>query len=128
MEKRVTSFGYAGKTPEQLLYHVRSSDSVVVDCRLKPFSMNRSWSKKALAEFFRERYVWVEELGNLNYKGSYGTGIKLKNAELGISKVMKLLEEKEVILMCMCSLFEKCHVKRIVDMLEVSHDIPHQRL
>ena len=127
MEKRILSYGYQGTSPDDLAQYVDALNAVVFDCRISPYSFDRNWSKKNLDDTLGSRYVWIRALGNLNYKEP-GSGIKLRDAATGVRLILKALERKEVILICMCRSITNCHLKRIVDILEVDHKIPHTRL
>lgn len=112
---------------------VEELDAVLVDVRLKAYSRKSNWTMKALQTRFGERYVWMGELGNQNYKGDRGKGVILANPGKGVAKVLALLEKQPVILMCGCGNLRICHrldvAKLIVEETgcEVQHLWPPQK-
>lgn len=103
--------GYTGSTPEKLLAAAERLKALIVDVRLMPYSKwAPHWNKKALIETWGDRYVHVEALGNLNYKGDMGEGvIVLKDAETGTTHLARLLADQPAIILCACKDHHKCH-------------------
>jgi uncharacterized protein (DUF488 family) len=72
----VYSFGYHGQKLDSFVARVRELGAVVVDTRLKPVSRDSSWNKSRLLAALPAAYRWIEDLGNLNYKGNGPTAYK----------------------------------------------------
>lgn len=107
MTPTILSFGYQGQRLPDLVAYVATSHAVVADVRLKPFSRHPDWRRGVLARYLGDHYVWIEALGNLNYKG--GGPVVLKDAEEGLATVRRLLHRHRVILMCACADAAICH-------------------
>jgi uncharacterized protein (DUF488 family) len=117
---KVLTFGYQGRRPQELLALADAEGAVVVDVRIKPWSRLPGWSQKALQELLGERYVWVRELGNQDYKG---TGVRLVDEEAGLAKVREMLESRPVILLCFESDETRCHRRHVRRRLEVLRSV-----
>ena len=74
-----------------------------------PYSRQPGWSKKSLQNLFGSAYRHIPQLGNLNYKGEYGEGIRIADMESGLKVVLDLLRQQPVVLMCVCRNFHACH-------------------
>jgi uncharacterized protein (DUF488 family) len=102
----VFTVGYqAGWTPERLQKAIDFIKATVVDVRLKPWSQDERWRLAALDQALT-RYVHVEELGNVNYRGG---SIRLKQSVVGLARVKRIIERGPVILLCACWNQETCH-------------------
>jgi uncharacterized protein (DUF488 family) len=101
------SFGYQGHTVGQLTARAEALNAVVADVRLKPFSRDPSWRRGPLERVLGTRYVWIEALGNLHYKGD--GPIVLKDPAAGYARLRALLATQPIILMCMCGTPTHCH-------------------
>ena len=96
---------------------ITKSKVLLIDTRKVPYSTwSKDWNKDALERKYGERYHWAGEfLGNINYKGG---PIKLANPALGIKGlIMYLAEGYDLILLCQCRDYSKCHRSVIVDLL-----------
>lgn len=111
--KTVYTFGYQGQQPYQLLQALERMGAVLFDIRYSARSRIHCWNGDVLAKTFGERYRYVPELGNINYRGG---PIQIANLEKGIEKV--LLEERPVVLMCVCSDYGTCHRRVVAEALQ----------
>jgi uncharacterized protein (DUF488 family) len=102
----VYSFGYQGQAVEPFARRVVELGATVIDTRLKPYSRNPTWNKSRLQAVLGDRYVWVEALGNLNYKG--GPTV-IKDLEHGLANVRTRLAAGPVVLICVCADVTDCH-------------------
>lgn len=129
-EFNLFTFGYQDKRPEYLLDFQQRLKAIIVDIRLHAFCKPEPrFSKRGLMQQYGDQYIHLPALGNLNYKGEYGSGFVIKDIDEGIPVVLEYLKTQNVILMCMCSSEKECHRTRIVDILEVKHSVPlHKRL
>jgi uncharacterized protein (DUF488 family) len=116
--KKAYHFGYQGHKPEALLAAVEEIGAILCDLRYAPFSRQPGWSKKSLSALLGKSYLHVPELGNINYKGEYGEGIRIADLEAGSKIVIDLLGQRPIVLMCVCRKFETCHRSYVVAELE----------
>lgn len=98
------TFGYSGVCPEWLQKTLLKIDGTLADIRLNPYSRNHEWNLAPLTKRFQERYVWIKDLGNINYKGG---PILLRNPEKGFETLLSL--PRPVVLMCVCWNSHTCH-------------------
>jgi hypothetical protein len=92
------------------------SKTILIDTRIKPYSWNERWRKEELERVYGEKYHWAGRyLGNK----ALGTGnIEIADPEKGIAGLVKYLSEGyNLILLCQCKEFTKCHTSTIVDLL-----------
>lgn len=102
---------------------------LLIDTRLKPQSWNDQWKREALQEKYGERYRWAGKyLGNIGYQDGY---IEIADIDTGIRGLVRYLHEgHDLILLCQCKEYDKCHVSHIVRYLrempdvEVVRDVP----
>ena len=103
----VYGFGYRGRTIEELVGHVEQLGAVVVDVRYAPFVRDPNWSRNGLVRRLRHRYVWVQALGNKNYKSG---PISLMDEALGLRTLGSITANgTPVILLCACADPQSCH-------------------
>lgn len=115
------SAGYGNLHLDAFCAFVERERLVVADVRLRPYSnRNPIWNQKALQARLGDRYVWIDELGNLNYKGG---PIVLKDEQEGLRRLRAFLEVHSVVLLCVCSDPTICHrtviVQRLAGEIEV---------
>lgn len=101
------SCGYQGHQVEALRQQAERLDAIVADVRLKPFSRDPAWRRGPLERVLGARYVWIEALGNLNYRGP--GPVLLKDAEAGLAVLREFLSQRPVILLCVCASPVACH-------------------
>lgn len=112
----VYSVGYSGFPHDALLDLIRARNLLLIDVRLKPASrFQPHWNRNALAAALPERYGWLPELGNLNYKGD--GPVRLQDERTGLVKLRQLLESRDIALLCACSDPATCHRTFISDIL-----------
>lgn len=122
--RTVFTLGYRQKTATMTLQQLVEWHVIIVDIRLKPYSRwARQYNKNAMIETYGERYIHIEELGNLhwNIPGS----IKLKDADEGIAELIEVLKDGDVVLLCACREWDKgCHRTEVAKLLlEQQHDL-----
>lgn len=100
--------GYTGLKPEELAKAIEHYDAVLVDVRISPYSRNPMWSGINLSRRFVERYVHIRALGNVNYRNPE-LGIKLVDPDDGCFRLVQLLKQRSVILLCACPDYHTCH-------------------
>lgn len=90
---------------------------IMIDTRLKSWSQKPAWRAEALRATYDERYHWAgQHLGNLNYKN--GGPIRLADPEAGLRGLRHWLQHgSDLLLLCGCAVYERCHLKTIVEAL-----------
>lgn len=91
-------------------------DAVIVDIRYRAFSRAPMWRPAAMREAWGWRYVYMQSLGNVNYRGGL---VEFANLEQGLRAVRSIILGSEpitpgvggrsVILMCGCEDVNHCH-------------------
>lgn len=115
---KVYHLGYAVPGAEQTLETLMQDAGVhLIDTRYKPYSRIPGWVGSVLGEKYGARYHWAGAyLGNLHYKGG---PILLANTDVGIRGLCTYLSEgKDLILLCGCKDYERCHRKVIIELLQ----------
>jgi len=110
---KAMTFGYTGKKIEHLQEAVAKTGATVMDCRFSPRSRNKAWGQSNLIMKLKDQYVWCQEFGNLNYKGG---PTKLKDPAKGIERALAF--NSNIILLCMCADFNRCHTKEVLEILK----------
>lgn len=123
MANHVYPLGYstpgAGDRIDQLL---STPKTLLIDTRLKPYSWNEEYRKEQLEQKYGERYKWAGQyLGN----AALGTGrIEIADIDTGIRGLVRYLHEgHDLILLCQCKEYDKCHVSHIVRHLREMPDV-----
>lgn len=111
----IYTFGYLGRTPEELARAAHEHDAVVVDTRYNPTSRLAVWRQGALTRLLGADYLVVRDLGNVNYR--VGTPIVIAAPEQGLPIVEALLADQPVILLCACRDGATCHRTVVAQML-----------
>jgi uncharacterized protein (DUF488 family) len=124
MISKIFTIGYTSTTPEELITIVDELGLRLVDIRISPYSQDYKWRQKSLEQYFGDKYLYIKEFGNENYKiGS----IKVKDPVTGLAKIQNVIEKQPVLLMCACYLHEKCHRSVVANIvaerfnLEIEH-------
>lgn len=100
------SAGYSRLKFDEFCDAVERERLVVADVRLKPVSRQFIWNKNSLAKRLGAGYTWIPELGNLNYKGG---PIQLQAESIGLAKLLALLVDQSVVMICVCADPRICH-------------------
>ena len=105
---KIYTFGYQGQQVAALAAEVERVQGVVVDVRYSPYSRNQQWAKKRLQVSFPDRYIHLQELGNLHYKAN--KPIKIADMVTGAAKVGAIVAAGFApILLCVCKDVRHCH-------------------
>lgn len=111
---KIFTIGYTSTTPEALMLLVDELGVKLVDIRISPYSQDYRWRQKSLLAYFGDKYFYIQEFGNENYKlGS----IKVKDPLTGIAKIENIINKQPILLMCACYLHEKCHRNVVANIL-----------
>tara|TARA_R110000824_G_scaffold18243_11_gene72643 strand:+ start:51 stop:476 length:426 start_codon:yes stop_codon:yes gene_type:complete len=107
MSYTVYTFGYSGKTIQQLDLEVERLGAVVIDVRIQPYG-NPVFNRSELQQRYGPKYVWIREFGNKNYKT--GGPTEFVDVELGARKLGSIMADgTPVILLCVCENQWVCH-------------------
>lgn len=108
------SIGYLNPDTLDLLQEQVSQGAIILDIRRIAGSRYRpQFSAKRLRERFGEAYLRAPELGNINYNQP-GAPIILLNPTQGIPRLLDLLEQTDICLLCKCQQFATCHSALVV--------------
>jgi hypothetical protein len=115
---KVYPYGYAAHEAQIAQLMHEQSRLIMIDTRLKPWSNKPAWRAEALKAAYGERYRWAGQyLGNLNYKNS--GPIRLADPAAGLRGLRHWLQhDYDLLLLCGCAVYERCHLKTIVEALQ----------
>jgi uncharacterized protein (DUF488 family) len=120
----IYTIGYSGWKIEDVEAVLARLDAILVDVRMVPRSRwAPAWNSAVLAKRLGERYVWLREFGNKNYKGTFEQ-IEIADFTTGLKRLHELSGlpfegAKNVILMCGCRDVNICHRKVLAERLAV---------
>jgi uncharacterized protein (DUF488 family) len=115
MSGRLYTVGYATWTLDALTRQIEELNALLLDIRYSPFSRQPQWRKRNLVAHFGERYVHVQALGNVNYKGGQ---MLISDYDAGKRLVQSFLAASNAILMCACARVAQCHRLYVATRLE----------
>ena len=124
----ISTIGYQkwAQDPDGLI-RVLSQFDLVVDVRLKPWSrMMPRFSMPSLKKHLGERYEWMPEFGNLDYRSA--DQVRLANFPLGKEKLaVRLAQGQTVVLLCGCANIGTCHRRLVAERLaaELGGEVQH---
>ena len=115
------TMGYTGYSVAQIKKLAEELDAVVFDIRFRPYGRNFAFNKSRFIESLQERYEYIGELGNINYKLEM-KDTRFVDLEAGIAKIVA--SEKPVIIMCTCKDYYNCHRSLVARRLrEMGHEV-----
>lgn len=114
----IYTLGYSGWKAEDVAAAAKKLDAVVADVRMVPRSRFQPvWNSAALSARLGQRYAWLKELGNRNYKGTFEQ-IEIADFPAGEERLRELTAGgKSVILLCACKDVNVCHRKVLAERL-----------
>lgn len=113
---KIHTLGYSGWKTEDIKALVERVNGVLVDVRIVARSRNVHFNSGTLASVFGDRYRWLREFGNRNYKTN--GPIDLVDFDDGAAKLQPLIDAGQtVILMCGCADVNVCHRKHVAQRL-----------
>jgi hypothetical protein len=121
----IYTLGYSGWKIEDVGAVLDRLDAILVDVRMVPRSRwAPAWNASALAARFGDRYLWLREFGNVNYKGTFEQ-IEIADFPTGISVLSNRTGQpfegaKNIILLCGCRDVNVCHRKVLAERLAES--------
>jgi uncharacterized protein (DUF488 family) len=115
VKNRIYTAGYYGRDINEFKATVEGLNAVVVDIRLVPQSrFTPQWRQKNLQTLFGENYLHIKELGNKGFKEKR---IEIADPEAGFDILLQI--KRDMILLCACKDYEKCHRKVIAEELKM---------
>jgi uncharacterized protein (DUF488 family) len=115
VKNKIYTAGYYGRDLDEFQATVEGLKAVVVDIRLVPQSrFTPQWRQKNLQAVFGENYLHVKELGNKGFKEKR---IEIADLETGLEVVTQI--KRNIVLLCACKDYEKCHRKVIAEELRI---------
>jgi uncharacterized protein (DUF488 family) len=125
--ERVYTFGYAPARPAALRGHVAALSAVVVDVRLRPWSLHPAWREDAPRRGLPPgRYLHEPGFGDLNRRP--GGPVRLADPEAAFGRVGLVLVAAPVILLCACADPRRCHRTAVARLLEARLGLPFVHL
>lgn len=118
---KIISFGYSIPSSQSVLDRLMADENTyLVDIRYSVRSLNKpEWSAELLKARYGKRYLWIKDLGNVNYF-NHGP-IQIAHPEIGIPRLVKGVEQGyTLILLCTCARYEVCHRKVVIELLRQS--------
>lgn len=113
----IYTLGYSGWTLDQVAAKVEELNAVLVDVRFVPRSRIPAWNSGVLSRRFGDRYIWLKELGNRNYKGTFDQ-IEIVDFPAGAAKLQNVTATgRNIILLCGCPDVDGCHRKVLAEQL-----------
>jgi uncharacterized protein (DUF488 family) len=99
----IYTLGYSGRKIEDVEAVLGRLNAILVDVRMVPRSRWAPlWNAAALHDRLGDRYVWLKEFGNRNYKGTFEQ-IEIADFPTGEKRLREIAAPgKAVVLMCGC--------------------------
>jgi hypothetical protein len=102
----ICTLGYSGWKIEDVEAVLDRLDAILVDVRMVPRTRWAPlWNSSALHVRLGDRYAWLREFGNRNYKGTFEQ-IEIADFPAGEKRLRELLAKdatgKAVVLLCGC--------------------------
>ena len=113
---KIYTLGYSGWSVEAIKTFLESVNGVAVDVRMVPRSRVAAFNGTAFSRLLGERYYWLSDFGNVNYKN--GGPITIANFDKGVERLGPLKKAgKAVVLLCGCPDVTVCHRKILAERL-----------
>lgn len=115
---KLIAFGYGGRTSVGRLQKIQQAyNAIIVDTRWQAHSRNE-FDQDNLRKLCGTNYKHAKSLGNINYQAGVTKDIVLADPAKGIPVLAKLLQQHNIILMCVCrKLAFGCHRNEIIRLL-----------
>ena len=112
---KIYTLGYSGWSVEAIKTFLESVNGVAVDVRMVPRSRVAAFNPPQ-ADLLGERYYWLSDFGNVNYKSN--GPIAIADFDKGVERLGPLRTAgKAVVLMCGCPDINTCHRKVLAERL-----------
>ena len=118
---KIYTLGYSGWSVEAIKTFLESVNGVAVDVRMVPRSRVAAFNGTAFSRLLGERYYWLSDFGNVNYKSN--GPIQIVNFDQGAGRLGILRDAgKAVVLLCGCADINVCHRKILAERLAEQWD------
>ena len=120
----IYTLGYSGWKIEDVEAVLDRLDAILVDVRMVPRTRWAPlWNGSALHTRLGDRYVWLKQFGNRNYKGTFEqieiadfpAGERRLRELIGCGPAPSAVEGKAVVLLCGCRDVNVCHRKVVAE-------------
>ncbi len=113
---KLYTLGYSGWNVEAITTFLESVNGVAVDVRMAPRSRVAAFNGTAFSRLLGERYYWLADFGNINYKSN--GPIAIANFDKGVERLAPLRTAgRAIVLMCGCPDVNVCHRKILAERL-----------
>jgi uncharacterized protein (DUF488 family) len=114
----IYTLGYSGWKIEDVEAVMERFAAILVDVRMVPRTRwQPQWNAAVLHARLGERYVWLREFGNRNYKGTFAE-IEIADFPAGEKRLREIITPgRAVVLLCGCRDVAVCHRKVVAEML-----------
>jgi len=116
----IYTLGYSGWKIEEIQAQLDRLGAVLVDVRMVPRSRAPIWNGSTFRKRLGDRYIWLKEFGNRNYKGTFEQ-IEIADFPAGETRLRKFLAKdavfKAIVLLCGCKDVNICHRKVLAQRL-----------
>jgi uncharacterized protein (DUF488 family) len=104
----------------QLEQYMRDEHTLLIDIRYSPRSRwHPQWTKNALTTRYGTRYLWDQRLGNLNYRHpEQDIQLAAGHQQAAQEAAAMLRDGKSLVLLCACKDYERCHRKRVRELIQ----------
>ncbi len=117
MNNTIYTLGYSGWKIEDVEAVVKHLDAILVDVRMVPRSRSAVWNGSTLHNRLGDRYVWLKQFGNRNYRGTVEQ-IEIADFPAGAVRLQAIAAGgRAIILLCGCPDVNQCHRKVLVEWL-----------
>ena len=116
------TFGYASRSMDEIISLLEEKQAILADIRSSPRSRKPGFNRYALAGSLRDKYRHLPALGNVNYRNP-DLPIFLRDEDLGLEGLARLLEKSNVVIMCGCKNLEKCHRLVVAEKMEAMYNV-----
>ena len=114
----IYTLGYSGWKIEDVEAVLERFAAILVDVRMVPRTRwQPQWNAAVLRTRLGDRYVWLREFGNRNYKGTFEQ-IEIADFPAGEKRLREITATgRAVVLLCGCRDVNVCHRKVLADRL-----------
>ena len=109
----IFTFGYLGRSPDDLAAILAERGAMLVDIRFQPRSRVPAWNGGRLAARFGDAYLHLPQLGNRNYRT--GGPVELADYPAGRAALAGL--GRDAVLLCACRDYATCHRRTVAESL-----------
>ena len=113
---KIYTLGYSGWSVEAIKTFLESVNGVAVDVRMVPRSRVAAFNGTAFSRLLGDRYYWLSDFGNVNYKSN--GPIAITDFDKGVERLLPLRKAgRAIVLLCGCPDVNVCHRKVLAERL-----------